>query len=465
MSQLNILNFPFRAIKNRSILIVLSGIVIGMLLLKSWVLGVGLLGLAVVVCLAMRSALVVWILLMFNMLFISNYTYPPVSTILFWGLTGIFILSVFWYRFYLGKDIVWGDSYFWMALISWYIWGIVTALLSPDLTLSIKEMLRYGIMIGILFAYIQWFADKMSLRLVLRGLWVSLCLYALLITAKNFFPGHRAGFLLGDHWHSQPESAGYFATFIPLFLSLIKRMRGRIWKTGLWILVFFGVIVASSSTAAVIASIVGVMALFAFALPKISGRIAIFGLMASIAIFILGSMYLKGFNEMLVYQMSGRERIWPAAVHATESHPLFGVGPGRWSQWFGTHYFATDFIFDDFQGNTFMLNPATLDGQAHNLFLTKSAEMGIPSLILLLAVFGFWFRKSFGVYCCLPDGWRRDLVRGCLATFVGLTFFCFFENGPIIGTAREGEIVFVTMILAMPFAVGSSYKKLWEVDV
>ncbi|MCK5178293.1 MAG: hypothetical protein KAR32_02085, partial [Candidatus Omnitrophica bacterium] len=154
MSQLNILNFPFRAIKNRSILIVLSGIVIGMLLLKSWVLGVGLLGLAVVVCLAMRSALVVWALLMFNMLFISNYTYPPVSTILFWGLTGIFILSVFWYRFYLGKDIVWGDSYFWMALISWYIWGIVTALLSPDLTLSIKEMLRYGIMIGILFAYI-----------------------------------------------------------------------------------------------------------------------------------------------------------------------------------------------------------------------------------------------------------------------------------------------------------------------
>ena len=173
-------------------------------------------------------------------------------------------------------------------------------------------------------------------------------------------------------------------------------------------------------------------------------------------------MHVQGFNDMLIYQMSGRERIWLAAVNAIASNPVLGVGPGLWSEWFGTHYLTVDFIFDDMRGNIFTLNPLTLDGQAHNLFLTKGAEMGVLSIALLLAVFGLWYQRSLAIYHSLSNGWARDLVRGCLASFSGLFFFCIFENGPIIGTAREGEVIFITMIMAIPFAIEKRHAQLAE---
>lgn len=458
MSHMSALKSPFRIGKSGVFPMILAGLVIGVVALKSLVLAVGILCAAIAVGLSLRSPLAAWLLLIINMLFTSNYYHPPYSTVAFWGLTVLLILSVAWQWLHSEGGIVLGDRFFWTAFIGWFLWGCVSAAFNPDWAISIREMGRYGIMLSLLFAYVQWFTDEGSVRVVLRCLWVCLCCYAVLMIVRTFLAGHGVSALLGSHWHSQPESASYYVAFIPLFLSLLKHLRGRTRASWFWLAVFCGVTVVSNSATAMLSAAVGILAFYALLKPKAAGRVTVFGLLALLGVFLLGSLYIHGFHDLLVYQMSGRERIWPAAVQAAATHPLLGVGPGRWSQWFGAHYFIADFIFDDFQGNTFTLDPSTLDGQAHNLFLTKAAEMGLPSLVLLMAVFVLWYRKAFDVYRSLPDGWPRDLVRGCLASFIGLTFFCVFENGPIIGTAREGEVLFVTMIMALPFAVEHWHK-------
>lgn len=440
------------------VLILIFGMMMGVVVLKSWAVAVALSMFVVTVGIAMRSVFVIWLFLIINMLFVSNYFGPPVSTFSFWGLLMIFNFSVWWDKRITGRAIVFGDRFFWVAMLSWYSWGIMATLFSPDFLLSMREIGRYGILFFTFFTFMQWLTNENSLRHALKALWILLMIYAVLTIPKLILEGSNTGLLLGNHWHTQVESGGYFVAFLPVFGSLLRYMRGHNWIKGLGILLLFSAVFLSHSATAVLAAGVGMLAVLALKLPPSGQRIMAWGFFASMGFLILGLLYTKGIHEWLIYQLSGRDRIWAAALHASTSHPLFGVGPGRWQAWFSTEYMSADFILDDLRGNIFYLDPATLSGQAHNLFLTKAAEMGIPSFIFLVCIFVSWFLKTLSVYRLPLDGWRHDLVRGCLSSFIGLTCFCLFENGPIIGEAREGEVLIITLILAIPLIVEYTQK-------
>ncbi len=443
------------------VLMLFVGVFIAWISLKSWIFPVALLVGAAALGVALRSTFAIWLSLLLSMLFINNYLNSPLSSLIFWGLIGIFIFSVWWHQYIAEKPLVVGNLFFWTSILGWYAWGILAAVFSPDKLLSIKEMFRYGIGLGVLFTFIQWCRDEVLLLKVLRIVWVCLIIYSVLMIGKILFAEHPLGLLLGGKWHTPAESASYCAAFLPIFVSLLRRMRGNDWINWLGVLILFIAIVLSNSAAALLAAGVGVLVILGLKLPKIFRRIMILSSLVITGVLILGSMYIKNFNEAFIDQLSGRERIWPAAIRAIVSHPLLGVGPGRWSQWFSSEYSSADFIFDDKQGNIFYLDPSNLSGQAHNLFLTKAAEMGIPSFLLLLCVFGAWFLNALFVFRSLPNNWQRDLLRGCLASTIGLTFFCLFENGPIIGVSREGEILFVMMILAIPLMMGAPLQRPW----
>lgn len=431
------------------------GIFMGLVFLKAWILPVALLIGVMAIGVAMRSTFLIWFGLLITILFVNNYSTAPLSSFFFWGFTGIFLFSVVWHQYISGKPVVTGSNFFWAAILGWYVWGALSAIFSPDRFLSIKEMARYGMGFALLFAFIQWLRDEALLLKIIRILWVCLIIYSVLMIAKILLAGHSLERFLGNKWHTLAESASFLAAFLPIFISLFRRMRGPVWMNGLGVLIIFMGVVFSDSDSALLAVVAAVVVLLGFRSSKVFGRVMILSTLLISGLFILGAMNIKGFTEMFTYELSGRERIWPAAVQATATHPLLGVGPGEWTQWFSTEYRSADFIFDDKKGNVFYLNPSILLGQAHNLFLTKAAEMGIPSFLLLLCVFVAWFLHALSVYRSLFDSWQRDLVRGCLASFVGLTLFCFFENGPIIGAAREGEIFFVMMVLAIPLMMGA----------
>src|SRR5262249_12248133 len=72
------------------------------------------------------------------------------------------------------------------------------------------------------------------------------------------------------------------------------------------------------------------------------------------------------FNRLEAANGNGRYQFWQAAVHATASDPLRGIGPGTFEFWWARH--------------------ATTDGfirNAHSLYFETLAETGIIGLALL----------------------------------------------------------------------------------
>lgn len=396
-----------------------------------------------------RAAFVFWGLLQCSLLFFNNYFPSPVCSILLWGFMGGFAAAVGWRWYKSRRPLLAEGRLFWTALVGWLAWGVVASWFSPEKIFSIREVIRYGIGAGLLFVYIQWLQDDTWLAMVIRALWVFLIVYTLLMIAKIYFPGSM---LLGDKWHTNAESGSYLAAFLPVFLGMIRRMRGIAWMNWAGAAILLAGVVSTDSSAALLAVLVSVLVLLCFRFPVVCRRVLFLGAGALAGLFTLCFIYVRDFSGMLLAQLSGRERIWSAALEAIAGHPVWGVGPGRWFQWFTAEYRTADFIFDDKDGNIFYLDLSRLSGQAHNLFLTKAAEMGIPSLLLLLCVFAAWLWQALYVCRALPDGWRRDLARGCAASFSGLAAFCLFENGPIIGVAREGELVLIMIVLAIPLA-------------
>lgn len=177
---------------------------------------------------------------------------------------------------------------------------------------------------------------------------------------------------------------------------------------------------------------------------------ACLGLMVSLALLWL----VPSVGARLVYELSGRDRVWAAAWQAIREHPILGVGPGCWSAWFSQHFISVDFLMHDLKGNTFYLSPPHLGGEAHNVFLTKAAEMGFSSAIGLMLFLVLWFRAASQAIRPLGPGWLRALSTGCIATMGGLVFHSLFENGPIIGEARGAEVLVVWLLAVLPLLAG-----------
>lgn len=409
----------------------------------------------VVISLAIRSPRAIWILLLMNTLFISNYSAMQLKSISFWILIVLFIISTLSRHFNLKALKRSDDHRFLIALLAWWIWGLTSAGFSPGPLSSLKEVIRYGFLPVMFVTYRLWLQNEQRLITVLRVLWPTLIVYGLLLIVRTLVPHPLIPTLLGTSWHTLAESGSYYAVFTPIFLSLFNHMRGLPWLNAMGIALYFAIPLASGSATAAVSTLSGVLVVVALRLPHAMRRIAVLAICPLVAIFIFIAITIKPVNQALVYELSGRNLVWGAAVRATLTHPITGLGPGQWSSWFQTQYHSVDMLLYDPDENIFLLEPSQLGGEAHNLFLTKAAEMGIPSAILLILLFGLWIQKALSVLKNPPTGRQKNLIEGALASFIGLTVFCLFENGPIIGSARDGELLFVMLIMVIPFAVSS----------
>lgn len=94
----------------------------------------------------------------------------------------------------------------------------------------------------------------------------------------------------------------------------------------------------------------------------------------------------EAFNE----ESGGRLDIWKAVIEVIERHPIVGVGYGQLS--------------------TAMVQSYGHSRAGHNLYLEVTAEMGIPGIVLLLALFGIGFYQ--GRFLLKHPGFPRALGLG-----------------------------------------------------
>ena len=71
---------------------------------------------------------------------------------------------------------------------------------------------------------------------------------------------------------------------------------------------------------------------------------------------------------------------WTAGLHMIEAHPIAGVGLGNFKQLMPVYMFLPE-------GTN-----ADADTIAHNMFIEVAAELGLPALLIFLAIFWFTYR-------------------------------------------------------------------------
>ncbi len=351
---------------------------------------------------------------------------------------------------------------FWFCIVLWLFWCAVCTLFSTNLAASLKEITRYTISFFTLFTYTSWIRTE-------KRLWDTFDFFknATIVLAVLYLLGYLIGLitrnetfsLLGSHIPSHSEMGILFSTAAPfvlvsfLFLKRSGNAKARIPDVLFFLAMCAGTLLCRSRAACLALGVSTFVILWQLAARRI--RFVVSGIMAGM---ILLFVFLpKGAGHTLDYDsiLSGRDRLWKAALSAFSSDPLTGIGPGCWSPWLTKNYVSADFIFYDKQGHAFYLPLETLGGEAHNLFLTKLAEMGIVSVVELGAIFILWskFARKVNALAKQADQRFAAAMLAAVASLTGLAFFCLFENGPIVGKARGIEIALIWLPAALPWIV------------
>lgn len=433
------------------------GMACGIVFLKSWILGLTVLASMLVAAVAIQSPRACWRALLLLTLVLASYIPPSMSTPLFWAALILFLAGA-WMEHAEGRHPPeLPSASFWAAVAAWGAWGALCAWHALDRIASVKELGRYLLSFATLLTYVNWLRAREQVQDLFR--WTEV----LLVTAgslrlmdailKASFGGIPVP-LVGPYPPENSELGLGYAAMLPVMASVLAvSPRWRLWPRRMSFALLCAALVASGSRAACLAGFVGVCTALWMRWPFRGRRWLTAGVLAAAA---LGCAWVwsryQSHPEGIQRLLSGRDLVWRAALQAIGEHPWLGIGPGNWSVWFQRRFVAADFLLWDAGGNTFVLPPDRLGGEAHQLFLTKGAEMGLVSVILLVALLAAWFRSACRSMQRLPEGWERAVALGCIASMGGLLIFGFFENGPIIGKARGAEVVIVWLLAAFPFA-------------
>ncbi len=144
--------------------------------------------------------------------------------------------------------------------------------------------------------------------------------------------------------------------------------------------------------------------------------------------------------------LSYRGSLWSTGLRILEAHPFTGVGTG--TRVF--EFYRPEYIPSAVERELV----TTRGGGAHNLFLTKGAELGLPGLVLALALFLLLWSRIPGA---LRDYRRGNWIRGAAAAGVaGLSFRALFESGTTLGMGHVTDSInFFLFALVLVLPTGS----------
>ena len=234
------------------------------------------------------------------------------------------------------------------------------------------------------------------------------------VVAKNSF-ATIAGMLVLVTATLISDSSRHLIVFWRGWRTLVRTLlqfvfgRGIVWIVGA--IVLFSALVAADSRAGLIATLVGMMTAFAFALTFAARRQTVVwtllgGVVAITAITVLfvlnGSTVGARFDNLV--ETAGatefRPIMWTAAEHAISDHPYTGIGLGAYHDAY--YLYADRFV------------PYVID-RAHNDYLELAAGIGLPAAISWVLALGYIAFK------CARGALMRHRNRAYPVTAVAVT--------------------------------------------
>ena len=118
---------------------------------------------------------------------------------------------------------------------------------------------------------------------------------------------------------------------------------------------------------------------------------------------------------------SNRIAIWQSSLAMLRDYPLFGIGPGMWSEHIA-HYDIKPYIFRDIYGKIFRSHAI----DPHNLYLLMWLDYGILGLVFYIIILYLVFKKGIEVLKTSSSRLLRNLSLAAvtsLTVWISMSFF------------------------------------------
>jgi O-antigen ligase len=334
-----------------------------------------------------------------------------------------------------------------VVITLFFVWSIASLLRSPDIYRSIKVVSHIGI--GILvscMSYDLFARDVGNLKKFLNIVLIVVVVISAItwVSAAYAFISGQPIYKQISLWFLNPNVLGSMLfRCIPILIAAgLYGIRNMGLRFGLMALMLGAVFFAFHRT-----SWLATAVSIAFLLWKSRMKTSIWAF-AVAALFAAGLLVPVIAEDTYEYvtgpRYTGRKEIWTAAWKTACEFPILGTGPGNAPQ----------------AMSKYIENPYFIGAGTHSTYLRNAAEMGFPSLVLLLAFYAVFLRSASKIERELRSEYLKLATRGAVATFVGLLAHGFFENGffltPFVGAEFHTILPYILMII--PFAA----KKLEE---
>ncbi len=352
-----------------------------------------------------------------------------------------------------------------LPLTSFFIFFLLLAFFSlvpsTDKFWTLRFTLQHAVSFGYFYVFCDIFKNKKYLEIglylfVLSGfLCGSLAILQYLIVTYNKFSqlgrfalpyisrhtlvfesptvfqmmGYRS---VGPFYH--PNLLGlYLSLILPIALTLFfiaKNKYQKFFLMGCAVVVVMGIICSRSrgSFVSLVASVVFISVFLWRKIPKV-----IF--LACVVLLVMAGFFL--WDKIIYYLrlenvLSFRDFIWEHSVRMVQENPVFGLGLGMFHEEYLYRYsFPSVGDFQEALGGIMILGASELTKgfHAHNLFLNYAAELGLGGAVLMLVLYGIYF-KEFIFFIrrrAAASLYDTVLIVGSSAVIFGNFIYSFFE--------------------------------------
>lgn len=279
---------------------------------------------------------------------------------------------------------------------------ILSSLLSDYFVISLATLIRQTLFLTICFIYYTFIKTKNdSYLLVFTLIFIAFVLgggiiYQLLSEGLGVFYLSSIDVVRYSGLYNNPNAVGLFFTVsIPLLFSFI--FNTKVINSGSrknLIMIAFVLLLVCLMITNSRASIFSVFVSIAYIL-FVFKRKAMIKVLALAMAFILIILIIPIVQEYFLFYIRAerifsntRTYFWSVAFDIIKANPVFGVGPGVFEQYIYKYLPVNLGGFFEHQ-----MNMAS-SGTAHNFFLFRMADLGIPGLITSIWLFVLYFRYS-----------------------------------------------------------------------
>lgn len=352
-----------------------------------------------------------------------------------------------------------------LIIVCQFLWIIVSVIFSQEQFISVKFLAaKTWFLVAYLLFPVLVFRTKKDFK---RGFF--LFLIPLLISMMAVLIRHASmGFAymkinkaIGIIYYNRVDYSTVMSMFLPVLIAVVPlTVRLRLWWKVLLILVILLFLPAIYLTfargammAVVFALLMGLgirLKLAKYAMPAFYGMVAL-----AVVYMTHNNKYISfrpnyertythlNFTDHLVAtfrgeDMSSMERLyrWIAAVRMSQEHPLVGVGPNSFYEFYKP-YTVTSF-------RTYVSrNPER--STTHNYFLLMLVEQGWPAMLLYATLLAVFFIQAQKIYHRFKDRFYRNVTLAVAMMFAAGFINNFFSE--LLETHKVGALFYIAIAL------------------